>query len=99
MPVARPTMLASANRRVEYAVGAELHLQTERQLEDAALAFHQLLLADILRGCNRPRLRRNITMRSSRFISSRSVALIRSAMVFGALASCRRRLPLRTICG
>ena len=43
MPIARPTMLASASRRVEHALRAELALQSGGQLEDAALALHHLL--------------------------------------------------------
>ena len=37
-------MAASAKRSVEDAIVAELALQAERQLEDSALAFHQLAL-------------------------------------------------------
>ena len=73
-------------RRVEDAVGAELALQSGGQLEDAALALDLLLLADILRGCNRPRLRR--TSRCAHRAASRlaGMALIRSAMVLGCAA-------------
>ncbi len=48
MPVARPTMFASAMRRIENAVGTEVALQAGGQLEYAAFAFDQLLLQILL---------------------------------------------------
>ena len=89
MPMARPTMHASASGRVEAARRAELDLQSRRGFEDAALALH--FRRDSPRGCNRPHPRRTRRCCGLRRISSCSVRLIASTMVRGSPAEVAAR--------
>ena len=82
MPMARPTMLASARGRIPDAVGAELGLQAGGELEDASLAFDLFFFAGRRRGWRRqrPLRRRRCVGRHAAFRPAGRL-LIRSAMV------------------
>ncbi len=86
MPTRAADNAGFRDRRIEYARGSEPALQPDRGLENAALPFHVLQVR--LRCCNRPRPRRSTTIRSSRAISSASVAETISTMVRGSPEKC-----------